>query len=188
MSAVTWQLTGVDLYTSKFWLAQWLAVWGFGAGLIIGPALVIIFEGLSLDEAMMLAGVFNISRALPAFIAATILSTLWTQTTDAHFDTLRQNVQFNRPLVEESYTSAQRHFIARGSAEGTSVQQSHALIGRWAQANSKAFALQDVFRCLTMATAIGLIAVLALPGAKLQSVALSPPDTRRAPPALKSHA
>ncbi len=100
MSLVTWQLTAVDLYTGKYLIAAMLGVWGLGAGLMIGPALVTIFEGLSLDEALTLAGVFNISRALPAFAAAAVLGTMWTRSTDTQFDNLRQNVEYNRPIVE----------------------------------------------------------------------------------------
>ena len=73
-------------------MAGVLAAWGLGAGLVIGPALMTIFEALPIDETMMLAGVFNIMRSLPAFIATVMLMTLWTQSTDAQFDTLRQNV------------------------------------------------------------------------------------------------
>src|SRR5262249_55222597 len=68
MVLATWQLGVLDLYTSKFWLAGVLAVWGTGAGLVIGPTLFTIFEGLAVDETMTLAGVFNIFRSIPAYI------------------------------------------------------------------------------------------------------------------------
>jgi MFS transporter, DHA2 family, multidrug resistance protein len=186
MSLVTWQLTAVDLYTSKCLMAAMLSVWGLGAGLMIGPALVTIFEGLSLDEALVLAGVFNISRALPAFAAAVILGTMWTRSTDAQFDTLRQNVEYNRPIVAQSYSAAQQYFVARGSGRETSIKQSHALVGQWTHANAKAFALEEVFRYLAMITAAGLIAALLLPSAKPQAIGKTPPAASRMPPALET--
>jgi MFS transporter, DHA2 family, multidrug resistance protein len=159
MALATWQLRVLDLYTSKFWLAGIFAAWGTGAGLVIGPALFTVFEGLALDETTTLAGVFNIFRSIPAYIATVTLVTFWTQATDAHFDTLRQSVQLNRPVVSESYEGLQERFIARGSPRDQSIVQSHALVARWSHANARAFALQDVLRDLTILTAAGVIAV-----------------------------
>jgi len=87
------------------------------------------------------------------------LVTFWTQATDAHFGTLRQNVQFNRPVVNQSYDGPQDRFIARGSPHDQTVAQSHALVARWTHANARAFALQDVLCDLTLLTAAGLLAV-----------------------------
>ena len=159
MVLATWQLAVLDLYTSKFWLAGMLAAWGAGAGLVIGPALFTIFEGLALDETITLAGVFNIFRSIPAYIATVTLVTFWAQASDAHFDTLRQNVQFNRPVVSESYESSQERFVARGSPHDQSIAQSHALVARWTHANARAFALQDVLRDLAILTAAGMVFV-----------------------------
>jgi len=159
MVLATWQLVVLDVYTSKFWLAGVLAAWGAGAGLVIGPALFTIFEGLALDETMTLAGVFNFFRSQPAYIATVTLVTFWTQATDANFDWLRQNVRFNYPIVSESYESSRDRFVARGSPHDQGIVQSHALIRRWTHANARAFALQDVLRDLAILTAVGLVAV-----------------------------
>ena len=159
MLLCTWQLTVLDLYTSKFWLAAVLGLWGCGAGLVIEPTLSTIFAGLSMDDTMTLAGVFNICRALPAYIALVSLTTLWTQSTDAHFDTLRQNVRFNRPVVSTSYNTADQRFIDRGSPHDQSEKQSHALISQWTHANARAFALEDVMKDLALLLVPGLVAV-----------------------------
>jgi MFS transporter, DHA2 family, multidrug resistance protein len=162
MAIVTWQIATVDVYTSKFWLSGVLAAWGLGAGLVIGPALMTIFEGLPIDETTMLAGVFNIMRSIPAFIATVTLMTLWTQSTDAQFDTLRQNIRYNRPVVSESYGASQQHFTEHGSPHDESVRQSQALAAKWTHANARAFALQEVLRVLAIFTAMGLIPVILL--------------------------
>jgi hypothetical protein len=176
MVLATWQLAMLDLYTSKFWLSGVLAAWGAGAGLVIGPALFTIFEGLALDETVTLAGVFNIFRSIPAYIATVTLVTFWTQATDARFDTLRQNVQFNRPVASESYQTSQDRFIARGSPHDQSIAQSQALVGRWTHANARAFALQDVLRDLSILTTAGLVAVCLVrrPEASAARVATTP--------------
>ena len=156
----TWHLTVLDLYTSKFWLAGVLGVWGCGAGLVVGPALATIFGGLTIDETTTLAGIFNICRALPGYMATIALVTLWTQSTDAHFDTLRQNVRFNRPIVSSTYDSTQSRFIDRGSSRDQSLDQSHALVAKWTHANARAFALEDVLGDLALITSPALICVL----------------------------
>ncbi|HEY2761914.1 MAG TPA: MFS transporter, partial [Pirellulales bacterium] len=156
----TWQLTVLDLYTSKFWLAAVLGIWGLGAGLVVGPALGTIFGGLTIDETITLAGIFNICRALPGYIATVALVTLWTQSTDAHFDTLRQNVRFNRPIVSSTYDTAQGRFADRGSPHDQSLDQSHAMIAQWTHANARAFALEDVLGDLALITSPALICVL----------------------------
>jgi DHA2 family multidrug resistance protein len=166
MIVATWQFTALDMYTSKFWIATVLGVWGCGAGLVFGPALMTIFGGLSTDETMNLSGLFNITRALPAYIATMALSTYWTQATDTQFDTLRQNVRTNRPVVSQTYDDAQTRFVVHGSAHEVAAKQSHALVAGWTHANSQAFALDRVFRNLAWLTvpALVLLAFVRKPG------------------------
>ncbi len=160
IALATWQLDLLDVYTSKFWIAGVLAVWGAGAGCVIGPALLTIFEGLPIDEATSLAGVFNILRVLPSYIALTVLASFWTQSTDAQFDTLRQNIRYNRPVVSQSYESSREHFISQGSPRDHSIKQSQALLAEWTHANARAFALQNILRLLALMTAPALLFVL----------------------------
>jgi hypothetical protein len=155
MALATWHLSVLDLYTSKYWLAAALAVWALGAGLAVGPVMLTVFEGLSQDEVMRSAGVFNIMRSLPTFIIGTTLITLWTQATDANFDWLRQKITYNRPIVAEATRQPERHFVGRGSGVVKSGAQAHATLGKWVHANSRAFALQTILQYLALATALG---------------------------------
>ncbi len=164
MSAATWQFILLDMYTSKFWMAAIIGVWGLGAGLVIGPALRIMFEFLPLEEAVTLAGVFNILRALPAYIVTITLVTLWTQGRDIQFDNLRQTVQYNVPIAQASYRSAEERFAIRGSAHNKSEKQAQALMHEWTHVNSRAFALEYVLRDLAIFTALALVAVAAMRG------------------------
>src|SRR5262249_12621434 len=53
-------LAQVDVFTAREWQAARVALWGFGAGLVAGPALLTTFEGLSDEECLRTAGIFNV--------------------------------------------------------------------------------------------------------------------------------
>jgi DHA2 family multidrug resistance protein len=159
MTVATAFLSLVDVYTARGWQAAHFALWGFGAGLVIGPALLTTFEGLTDEETLRTAGVFNILRTLPVFFVGSLLATLLTQQTDAHFDTLRQTIQYNRPMVMETDRGAERYFTQRGSSLLRARPQTHALLGQWVKLNARAFALQYVLRWLAVVPAAGLILV-----------------------------
>jgi len=150
----------VDLYTAKVLQAVYLTLWGAGAGLVIGPALLTAFEGLSTEETLRTAGVFNVLRTLPAFVGGMVLATLLTQGADAQFDVLRQNIRYNRPIVAESLRRQQRDFDSHGSLAEAANKQAHATLARWVHANSRAFALQGIFEYLSLVPAVGLVLVL----------------------------
>lgn len=160
MAAATATFGTVDLYIDKYLLALNMAFWGAGAGFVIGPSLLTAFEGLSNEETLRTAGVFNILRTLPAFIAASVLAILLTRSTDAQFDVLRQNIRINRPIVEDAYRQPERHFINRGSPDSEALKQAHASLAKWVHANSHAFALQGVFQLLAIFPAVGVVLVL----------------------------
>src|SRR5262249_43427379 len=90
-------LASVDVFTAREWQAACVALWGLGAGLVAGPALLTTFEGLSDEESLRTAGLFNVCRSIPVFFVGGILTVLLTQRTDSHFDYLRQTVQYNQP-------------------------------------------------------------------------------------------
>jgi hypothetical protein len=105
------------------------------------------------------AGFFNIARSLPAFVLGSILGILLTQQTDAQFDVLRQDVRFNRAIVEATLTGADRHFVSFGSPHAAAGKQSHAFLSKWVLANARVFALQRIFAYLAWTTAAGIILV-----------------------------
>ena len=146
MSGATAAFTAVDLYTAKGLQAVAMALWGAGAGLVVGPALLTAFEGLSTEETLRAAGIFNIIRSLPAYICGATLAVLLTQSTDRQFDVLRQTIRYNRPIVAESFLHPRGHFTAHGSSATQAGMQADALIGKWVHANSRAFALQGIFQ------------------------------------------
>lgn len=163
MAITTWQLGIVDVYTAKTLQAAILALWGVGAGLVCGPALLTTFEGMSNEQTLDTAGVFNIARSLPAFIVGALLVTLLARHTDENFDWLRLNIRDNRPIVEQTLRDGRSHMVAQGSAHTVAVKQSHALLGKWVKANARAYAFQDAFRLLALAPCMGMFFVLVVP-------------------------
>jgi DHA2 family multidrug resistance protein len=160
MALAVWMLAAVDVYTARGWQAARLALWGFGAGLVAGPALLTTFEGLSDEQILRTAGVFNICRSLPAFLVSGLLATYLTQRTDAHFDYLRQTVQHNQPAVGETLRDAEHHFLRQGYAALPAGKQAHVTLGQWTRANARAAAVRDVLTRLTLAPAAGVVLVL----------------------------
>ncbi|MBI2827586.1 MAG: MFS transporter [Planctomycetia bacterium] len=160
MAAATWQFTSLDVYTAKAWQAAVFACWGIGAGLVCGPALLTTFEGLSAAQSLQGAGVFNIARSLPSFAAAGLLATLLTRHADENFDWLRLNIRDNRPVVAQSLRDAAAHARGRGSPHDAATRQSHALVTQWVHANSRAYALEDVFSVLALVPCLAMPIVL----------------------------
>lgn len=156
-------LARVDVYTAKEWQGACVAFWGFGAGLVAGPALLTTFEGLSDEECLRTAGIFNICRSIPVFIAGGLLTIFLTQRTDAHFDYLRQTVQYNQPAVVETFGNMESRFVERGFPAHASSRQAHATLGMWTKANARANAIRDVLLTLAAAPAIALVLVLFVP-------------------------
>jgi EmrB/QacA subfamily drug resistance transporter len=160
MCAGTGLLASVDVYTAKEWQAACLAVWGFGAGLVTGPALLTTFEGLSDDDILRSAGVFNVCRAIPVFIATGLLATLMTRQFDTHFDYLRQTVRHNQPAVAGSLRALEYRLAGRGQSASLAAKQSRAELAARAKTNARANAVRDVFVVLAFAPALGLMLVL----------------------------
>lgn len=159
MAVATWLLGEVDVFTAREWAASCVALWGAGAGLVVGPALVTTFAGLSNEQTLRTAGVFNVLRSLPVFLVGGLLTTFLTQRTDAHFDYLRQTVRPNQPVVADAIRRSQSHFVRQGASTLHTTPQAHATLGRWAQANARAAAFRDVFRGLALIPAVGLLLV-----------------------------
>ncbi|MBY0527439.1 MAG: MFS transporter [Gemmataceae bacterium] len=162
MAVATWQLSVIDVYTAKELQSALLGLWAIGAGLVVVPALLTVFEGLTNEQTLKTAGVFNIFRSMPAFLVGAILATLLTQRTDAQFDVLRQNIRYNRPIVSEAARQPERHFAAHGSGHAVVGKQAHATLHKWVHANSRAFAFQSVLQMLALVPASAMVLVLLL--------------------------
>ncbi len=160
MSVATWLFSSLDVYTSKIWQAWVVALWGCGAGVVFGPALLTAFEGLSNEETLRTAGVFNIMRALPTFLIAGLLAAVLTQRTDVNDDWLRRNLRPSRPVVRQALEQPANSFVQHGRNAATAQRQAHAALGKWVHANARAFALRDVFEFLALVPAAGLVFVL----------------------------
>lgn len=160
MALCTWIVgTHVGLYYSKIHLAGVLALWGVGAGIVIGPAMLTIFHGVAPARLAYAAGVFNIMRTLPAFAMGALLLVLLTRTSDFNFNRLRQDITCNRPIVAQTYERMETHFEGRGSSADMRKKQAQALMARWVHENARAMAFGTVLKFLAVITAIGALLV-----------------------------
>jgi len=154
-----WLLAQVDIFTAKEWQAVVVAVWGVGAGFVVGPALLTTFEQLSDPQVLQTAGIFNICRTLPAFLAGGLLTTYLTQQTDAHFDYLRQTVTYNQPAVVETLRNARQHFVRQGQAAQPAASQARVTLQAWTLANARAWAVRDGLFFLILGPVIAMVLV-----------------------------
>lgn len=143
----------------KVLVAAWLAAWGAGAGLAIGPIMLTIFEGLPRETLGHAAGTFNIFRALPVFAVGTLLVVFHAMQGDAHFDRLRLAVTRDRPIVSATRSSIERRLASHGVPSERRTAQAHAVLAGWVGRNAAAFALEDVLRVLALVTAAALLVV-----------------------------
>lgn len=162
MAVATYWLARVDLYTNKSSIAALLTLWGVGAGIVVVPLMLIIFGTLDEHQVFESAGIFNIFRAIPAFICGAVAATFLARSADGHFDRVRLSITHNRPLVARTTGRLEHHFRERGSSSGMAARQARATLGQWVGANARSFALGDVFVYLSLMTAVGPVLVLFL--------------------------
>ena len=157
MTATTWQLSFVDLYTSKTWIGLLVAVWGTGVGLAAVPVMMTLFEGLTREQAFYSAGIFNITRFLPAFVIGATMSVLLSRMTDAQIDRLRLRITHNQPAVSATLGHMKSEFTTRNQRTNGQDRQAQAALSAWVRANARAFAFQNILGYLAWLTAVGVI-------------------------------
>jgi MFS family permease len=163
MTVATWQLSAIDLYTSKAWIGLLVAVWGAGVGLAAVPVMMPVFEGLTQEQAFSTAGIFNITRFLPAFIIGATLGILMSRTTDAQVDRLRLRITHNRPAVSATVAHMKNEFTTRSHQTNGQDKQTQAVLGAWVRANARSFAFQSILGYLAGLTAAGAVLAMLVP-------------------------
>ncbi len=158
-SLATWRVAGLDLFESKFVTAAWLGVWGAGFGLSIGPTMLTIFHGLPPAVQANAAGVFNILRGLPVFMATMLLGVFLTWATDYEFDTLRQTVHAEEPIVRATLERQRAHARSVGARTTTAATDGRLMLARWTHRNARASALEDTLLALALLSASALLIV-----------------------------
>lgn len=174
MTLATWQLSCVDLYTDKVWLAVLFGFWGLAAGFVVSPVIVLPLEGLTQSQVVSSATIKNMVRVLPGAVGSGLVAILMTRRSDANFDALRQNITYNRGVLDVVNARLADHLAARGSSGDTLVEQSRQVIGGYVQDNATAFAYQTAFQYLALAAMLGTIVVLFIPPAQRRSESHTP--------------
>ena len=156
---MTFKLAESDLYTSKFVTTTWLAIWGAGFGIAIGPTMFTVFYGLPKEVDTSPAGVFNIFRMLPVFFVNSLLVIALTTWTDTEFHRLRKDIIYERPLVTETVNRLAAQAGEFGNDSPRVHAQPHAMLGHWVHKNARVFALEEVLRLLALITALNLLLI-----------------------------
>lgn len=162
MTVLTWQLSVIDLYTDKWWIAALFTGWGAATGLVISPLLVLASEGLTQPEIVSSAALKNMVRIMPGTFASILIGTLITRRSDAYFDYLRQDITHNRAVAENVTGTLLDYLTTKGSSGVELHQQASHVIGAYIHADAGAFASQTALQYLAILTAVASLLALLL--------------------------
>jgi MFS transporter, DHA2 family, multidrug resistance protein len=152
----TWLLSGLDLFTDKRWLASYIAIWAFGAGLMASPVICTPLEGLDAQQVASSASIKNLFRVLPSFIGGGIISVLIERRTDARFDSMRQLLTPNRPPTLDVYRGLIDYLTMHGMSPEDSAGQAGKMISQFVRENATVYADQAAFKYLALLPILGL--------------------------------
>ncbi len=160
LAVAIWLLSGIDLYTDKHWIGACFVLWGFSAGTTLPPLIVLPMEGLTQSEVVSSASIKNMVRVLPSTIGSLLVGIILTRRSDAHFDAMRQDITYNRGVVEQTRLGLADHMAMRGSSGMRLDEQVGHVIGGYIQDNAKAFAFDTALKYLALLCVVGLIFAL----------------------------
>jgi EmrB/QacA subfamily drug resistance transporter len=160
MSVATWQFGTLDLYTAKETIAWQFALWGAAAGLAVPPLVVLPMVGLTPEQVVTSATIKNLNRELPGTIGSLLVGILLTRGADTHFDLLRQDITYNRAVVENVDERLADHLARRGSDGLRLHEQTGHVLTTYIHANAQAFSYAAVLNYLALACALGFLGAL----------------------------
>jgi hypothetical protein len=157
MAVMTWRLGAIDFYTAKEWIALEFALWCAAAGLAVPPLITLPMEGLSPPQIATSATIKNLNRELPGTIGSLLVVIFMTRNTDTHFDYLRQDITYNRAVVEDVNRVLADHLVEHGSAGPRLHEQASHVLGTYIHANAQAFAYETLLHYLAAACAVAFL-------------------------------
>ncbi|QEG29397.1 Multidrug resistance protein stp [Gemmata obscuriglobus] len=151
MTLATWQLTRIDLFTSKEWVGLVAAVWAAAVGLVASPVICIAQDNLRPEEIASSASIKNLGLVLPGAICGGLIAIASERAGDAYFDTLRQTIQVNRVPVGD-VSAGLTDWITRthGSTPGAADLQAAQVLARYVRSTAAVYADQTAFGWLTV--------------------------------------
>jgi MFS family permease len=162
LALCTWELSHIDLFTDKRWLALVLAVWAGCAGMAGSPVVCINFEGLTPAQVASSASIKNVMRVLPTMIGAGFLAVYTDVRADAIFDRERQTVESNRPPAADVSLWVQQQIAPFSARPSDLPAQADHVVGGWVKANARVWATQAVISWFAVVAAAGAILSLFL--------------------------
>lgn len=157
MAVMTWILSGVDLYTDKFWIAAAVALWAGSAGLVASPLICISQEDMTMQEVAASASIKNLGLVLPAAIGGGLLAIFVERRTDAHFDTLRLAIDPQRPALVDVRRSLADHFLLQGLDSAEAARRAGGAVAEFVRANASVYAQQSALQVLALLLTLAII-------------------------------
>lgn len=155
MAIATWKLAIVDLYTDKWLLSLYFALWGFSAGLVITPIICLPLGDMPQPLVVSSATIKNMVRVLPGTFGSLLIGILLTRQTDNHFDNLRQDIVYNRPIIQNVHATLVDSLGMRSSNAEVGLQ-ADSVVRTYVHDNSTAFANQTALHWLALTSLLAM--------------------------------
>lgn len=153
----TWQLSAIDLYTSKFWIAGMLLLWGASLGLTVLPVLAYAQFGLDPKAAPTASGIGLTVLILPIVLVHAVVSTAMTRWTDTYTDSLSLALEHGRAVVQDVREQVSDSLEYKTGPGGALRERVQIVLADWQTANAEFCAYQTVLRFVALVPLVGLI-------------------------------
>jgi len=160
IAVASWQLTRLDLYTSKYWIVAVLSVWTVGIGMVLPTALRLTFQGQTPEQVNRTGSIKTMLRLGSIIIGGNVGAVVVTRGTDWGLDHLGSNVTALDPAVIDTTGRLAVHMQHVGATVETAGQQADAVVGWWFHQNAAALGYQRVMWYFVALNAAGLVAAL----------------------------
>jgi MFS family permease len=153
MAICTWELSRIDLFTDKRWLAAVLAVWAGCAALAGSPVICINFDGLTREQVAASASIKNVMRVLPTMVGAGLLAIVTNVRSTAVFDLERQTIEVNRPPATDVAAEIRDRLEPFSTRPSDLPAQANHVLGGWVKANATVWATQAILQYFALIAA-----------------------------------
>jgi hypothetical protein len=158
-------MSSVDAFTSKEQVALMVGCWGVFVGLFPPAFLQDEVEGLERRDSLYGGAVAVVFLIVPIVVVPTMTSTIVSAWTDRAADTLRMNLQENRPEVHESSARVADYYHQRGVAGPELSQSTATALGGFVKTEAVAQGIQTGLRFLSLVVGgAGLLVTALLAG------------------------
>jgi DHA2 family multidrug resistance protein len=160
MGVMTWNLSAIDLYSDKRWIAGMVALWAGSAGLVASPLICISQENMTMQEVAASSSIKNLGLVLPSAIGGGLIAIMTERRTDAQFDALRQAIEPNRPALVDVKRRLTDHFLLQGVVPDEASRRASGAVAEFVHDNASVYAQQTALQLLAMILVVAVILAL----------------------------